>query len=177
MAVTLDGKLYVIVKMEHRTPGNLRAFHQVKLRDVLGGGYIERRFSSSDDLEATTLDRRQMEYLYSDQTGHIFMDQEDYEQITLTDELVGDAKGYFVPNLEIQVAMHEGNPVTIELPGSVELEVADTPPGIKGATATNQLKEATLETGMKTKVPPFITPGEKIRVSTSDGSYQSRASS
>lgn len=175
MAVNMDGKLYVIMKVEHRTPGNLRAFHQIKLRDIMSGQYLDRRYSSSDELDVTTLDRRPMEYLFSDASGYTFMDLETYDQITLSDELMGDDKLYLTPNLQVTVHIHEGTPVMTELPGSVDLKVVDTPPGIKGATATNQLKEATLETGLKTRVPPFISNDEVIRVSTSDGSYQSRA--
>lgn len=174
-AIRMDGKLYVVTKFEHRTPGNLRAFIQVKIRDVLSGQLIDKRLASTDEIEGTTLDRRQFEYLYSDNTGHTFMDQENYEQLTLSDEFLGDSMLFVRANTEVIMLLHDGSPVSIELPASVELTVTDTPPGIKGATATNQLKEATLETGLKTRVPPFISVGETVRVSTSDGSYQSRA--
>lgn len=174
-AIRMDGKLYVVTKFEHRTPGNLRAFIQVKIRDVLSGQLIDKRLASTDEIEGTTLDRRQFEYLYSDNTGHTFMDQESYEQLTLSDEFLGDSMLFVRPNTEVIMLLHDGSPVSIELPASVELAVTDTPPGIKGATATNQLKEATLETGLKTRVPPFISVGETVRVSTADGSYQSRA--
>jgi elongation factor P len=174
-AIRMDGKLFVVTKFEHRTPGNLRAFIQVKIRDVLTGQLIDKRLASSDEIESTTLDRRQFEYLYSDATGHTFMDQENYEQLTLSDEFLGDTMLFVRANSEVSMLLHEGSPVTIELPSSVELQVTDTPPGIKGATATNQLKEATLETGLKTRVPPFISVGETVRVATVDGSYQSRA--
>ncbi len=175
MAVQMNGKLYVIAKVEHRTPGNLRAFHQIKLRDVLTGQYLDKRYGSSDDLDVTTLDRRPMEYLFADNTGFTFMDSETFDQITLNDDLVAESKFYLSPNLKVVIHIHEGRPVMLEMPPSVDLKVTDTPPGIKGATATNQLKEATLETGLKTKVPPFIGIGETIRVATADGSYQSRA--
>lgn len=174
-AIRMDGKLYVVTKFEHRTPGNLRAFIQVKIRDVLSGQLIDKRLASTDEIEGTTLDRRQFEYLYSDNTGHTFMDQENYEQLTLSDEFLGDSMLFVRANTEVIMLLHDGSPVSIELPASVELTVTDTPPGIKGATATNQLKEATLETGLKTRVPPFISVGETVRVSTTDGSYQSRA--
>lgn len=175
MAVRLDGKLLVVVKTEHRTPGNLRAFHQIKMRDVMTGQYVDRRYGSGDELDVTTLDRRPMEYLFSDSAGHTFMDTETYDQITISDELIGDGKNFMAPNTQVVMLVHEGNPVMVELPASVALKVTDTPPGIKGATATNQLKEATLETGLKTRVPPFIDIGETIKISTTDGSYQSRA--
>jgi elongation factor P len=175
LGVKMDGKLYVITNFEHRTPGNLRAFIQVKIKEVLTGKTIERRLSSSDDIEVVDLDRRPMEYLYSDQNGATFMDQETYDQNTISKDVLGDALLYMRPNTEAIVLCHDGNPITIELPAAVELTITDTPPGIKGATATNRLKEATLETGLKTKVPEFIATGETIKVSTTDGSYLSRA--
>ncbi|MCC7389969.1 MAG: elongation factor P [Phycisphaerales bacterium] len=173
--VKVDGKLYIVTSFEHRTPGNLRAFVQAKIRDVVEGKTLEKRFSTSEEIEAINLDRREMEYLYSDGSGATFMDTDDFDQIVLSADLLGTAMQFIVPNGKVQVLCYEGNPVSVDLPASVELEVTDTAPGIKGATATNQMKDATCETGLKTKVPPFITVGEKIRVSTIDGSYQSRA--
>lgn len=175
MGVKIDGKLYVITSFEHRTPGNLRAFIQVKIRSVQGGQTVEKRLSSSEDIETVDLDRRTVEYLYSDSTGAIFMDTETYDQSVIPEEILGDALLYLRPNAQATVLFHDSNPVSMELPSAVELEIKDTPPGIKGATATNQMKEATLETGLKTKVPPFIEPGETIKINTSDGSYISRA--
>lgn len=175
MAARVDGKLYVVTKVEHRTPGNLRAFHQIKMRDVFTGQYLDRRYGSSDDLDVTTLDRRPMEYLFSDSNGHTFMDSENYDQITISDEMMGDGKLYLTPNTGIVMLVHEGSPVMVEMPATVSLKITDTPPGIKGATATNQLKEATCETGLKTRVPPFISIGETVKISTEDGSYMSRA--
>lgn len=173
--IKMDGKLFVVHSFEHRTPGNLRAFIQVKLRDVIGGSLIEKRLSSSDELEAIDLDRRPMEFLYKDGEDGVFMDNETYEQVTVNKGVLGDALLYLPPNTAVVVMVYDNKPVLIELPSSVELTIIDTPPGIKGATATNQLKEAECETGLKTKVPPFIVTGEKIRISTTDGSYQSRA--
>ena len=121
-----------------------------------------------------TLDRRQMEYLYSERTGHVLMDSETYDQITVSDELIGHFMKYIKPNTTITCLLHAGNVISIELPKAVDLQVTDTTPVVKGATATNQLKEALLETGLKTRVPPFITVGEMIRISTEDGSYMSR---
>jgi elongation factor P len=175
MAIQMDGRLFVVTEFEHRTPGNLRAFIQIKIKDVNSGQYLEKRLASTDEVEATTLDRRQMEYLYSDSTGHTFMDLETYDQFVLADEVLGNSMLYLRPNTQVSVTVHEGNPLFVELPGSVELAITDTPPGIKGATVTNQLKEATCETGLKTKVPQFINNGDVIKISTSDGAYQSRA--
>ena len=175
MAVKLDGNLFVITQFTHVTPGNLRAFVSIKIKNVVNGSIIEKRLRSGEDIEVIDLDRRQMVYLFSESSGHVFMDQENFEQITLPDSLVGESMGYVKPNTVITVLIADGRPVSIELPNVVELQVTDTPPGIKGATATNQLKEATLETGLKTRVPPFISAGEVVRINTVDGSYNSRA--
>lgn len=175
MAIKFDGALYVITEFTHVTPGNLRAFIQVKIKNVLNGSFLERRLRSGEEMEQVDLDRREMEYLYTETAGHVFMDTTNYEQVTLSRELVGDAMLYLKPNTMVTMLVCEERPVLIELPLVVELKVTETPPGIKGATATNQLKEATLETGLKTRVPPFIDIGETVRISTSDGSYNSRA--
>ena len=175
LGVKMDGKLFVITNFEHRTPGNLRAFIQIKIKDVLSGNTLEKRLASSDDVEVIDLDRRPMEYLYSDSQGATFMDNETFDQQTLSKDVLGEALLYLRTNTEAVVLCHDGRPISLELPAAVELTVTDTPPGIKGATATNRLKEATLETGLKTKVPEFITTGELIKVSTLDGSYLSRA--
>src|SRR5690606_34899942 len=139
------------------------------------GTTIEKRLRSGEDVEQVDLDRREAEYLYQDGDGYVFMDTQTFDQFTLPSDMVGEQMLYLKPNTTVQTLFAEGKPLLIELPGMVELQVTDTPPGIKGATATNQLKEATLETGLKTKVPPFIEIGETVRISTSDGSYQSRA--
>lgn len=175
LGVKIDGKLAVLTNVDHRTPGNLRAFIQIKYKEVLSGKTLERRLSSSDEVETVDLDRREMEYLYSDSAGATFMDSENYDQFVLPEDVLGNALQFLTPNTKVIVLMHDANPVTLEMPASVELTVTETPPGIKGATATNQLKEATCETGLKTRVPPFISVGERIRIATADGSYQSRA--
>ena len=175
MAIDLDGKLYVVMKTEHVKPGKGPAYIQAKMRAVDGSGVAERRFNGTDTVEAATLDRREMEYLYSDQDGATFMDMESFDQSVLGEDLLGDALKYMAPNTTCTVLFHEGRPVSIELPAAVEVTVADTAPQVKGATATNQLKEASCDTGLKTRVPPFIENGEKIKVSTADGSYISRA--
>jgi len=175
LGVKMDGKLFVITNFEHRTPGNLRAFIQVKIRNVITGQIIEKRLSSSDDVEVIDLDRREMEYLYSDSSGATFMDTENYEQMVLTESLLGDALKYLRPNSNCVVLLHDGNPVTLEMPAAVELTVKDCPPEVKGATVTNQTKDATMETGLVVRVPAFIKSGETLKISTADGSYLSRA--
>lgn len=174
-AVLIDGKLFVVTNADHNTPGNLRAKVQFKLRDVVKGTIIDRRVGATDDIETVNLDRRQVEYLYSDNDGHVLMDLETYDQTTIPKEVFGDDILYLKPNTPLTALFFDGKVISYELPKSVDLKVTDTPPGIKGATATNQLKEATLETGLKTRVPPFIEIGEVIRISTETGAYQSRA--
>ncbi|HUW20589.1 MAG TPA: elongation factor P [Sedimentisphaerales bacterium] len=175
MAITLDGKLYVCTQATHVTPGNLRAFVQAKLRCIADGITIEKRLRSTEDLEQSFLDRREMEYLYSDNTGHVLMDNQTYDQIIVSDDLIGESIKFFSPNTTLTALVCNGAVVAIELPKTVELTVTETTPMPKGATATNQLKEAVLETGLKTRVPQFITVGEVVRISTQDGSYLARA--
>lgn len=174
-AVIIDGKLYVVTGADHNTPGNLRAKVQFKLRDVYKNTIIDKRVGATDDIETTNLDSRSVEYLYSDADGHIIMDDENFEQYTLPKELFGSDILYLKPNTHLTALFHDGKVISYELPQVVDLVVADTAPGIKGATATNQMKDATMETGLTTRVPPFIEVGEVLRISTESGSYMSRA--
>jgi elongation factor P len=174
-AVIVDGKLYVVTNADHNTPGNLRAKVQFKLRDVAKGTIQDKRVGATDDIETATLDRRQVEYLYSDNDGHVLMDLETYDQNTIPREVFGDDILYLKPNTQMMAMFHEGKVVSYELPGTVELKVTDTQPAINGATATNQMKDAELETGLKTRVPPFIEIDEVIRISTANGQYLGRA--
>ena len=174
-AVIIDGKLFVVTTADHNTPGNLRAKVQFKLRDVSKGTIQDKRVGATDDIQTATLDRRNVEYLYSDNEGHVLMDMDNYEQDTIPKEVFGDDILYLKPNTALTAMFHEGKVVSYELPKTVDLKVIDTPPGIKGATATNQLKEAKLETGLTTRVPGFIDIGETLRISTETGGYLSRA--
>jgi elongation factor P len=174
-AVIIDGKLMVVTNADHNTPGNLRAKVQFKMRDVAKGTIQDKRVGATDDIETTSLDSRNVEYLYSDNDGHVLMDTETYDQNTIPKEVFGDDILYLKPNTQLKALFHNGKVVSYELPASVELKVTETQPAIKGATATNQLKEAVLETGLRTRVPGFILTGETLRISTADGSYQSRA--
>ena len=174
-AVIMDGKLYVVTNADHNTPGNLRAKVQFKMRDVLKGTIQDKRVGATDDIQTTNLDSRQVEYLYSDNEGHVLMDLETYDQNTIPREVFGDDIKYLKPNTQLMAMFHDGKIVSYELPKTVDLKVTDTAPGIKGATATNQLKDATLETGLTTRVPPFIEVGEVIRINTETGGYLSRA--
>ena len=174
-AVIIDSKLYVVTNADHNTPGNLRAKVQFKLRDVSKGTIQDKRVGATDDIQTATLDRRQVEYLYSDNEGHVLMDMETYDQDTIPKEVFGDDILKIKPNTPMTAMFHEGKVVSYELPKTVDLKVTDTAPGIKGATATNQMKDAELETGLKTRVPPFIEIGEIIRINTETGEYLSRA--
>ncbi|MFH1614986.1 MAG: elongation factor P [Planctomycetota bacterium] len=175
MGVIIDNKLCTCVQAAHVTPGNLRAFVQAKLRSIRDGAMLEKRFRSTENLEQAFLDRREMQYLYSDKTGLVLMDNQTYDQITIPLDMVADSVMYFKPDTTIIALMHEGNIVSIELPKVVELAVTETTPQPKGVTATNQMKDAVLETGLKTRVPPFVEIGDVVRISTEDGSYLARA--
>jgi len=174
-AVKIDGKLYVVTDANHNTPGNLRAKVQFKLRDVTKGTIQDKRVGATDDIETTNLDSRNVEYLYSDNEGHWLMDLENYEQAAIPKEVFGDDILFLKPNTELTALYHDGKILSYELPKTVDLKVTDTAPAIKGATATNQMKDAELETGLKTRVPPFIEIGEVIRINTESREYLSRA--
>src|SRR5687767_12942895 len=174
-AVIIDGKLFVVTNADHNTPGNLRAKVQFKLRDVIKGTIQDKRVGATDDIETVNLDRRNVEYLYSDNEGHVLMDMETYDQNHIAKEVFGDDILYLKPNTALTALYHDGKLLSYEMPKTVDLKVTETPPGIKGATATNQLKDAELETGLKTRVPPFIEIGETIRINTETGEYLSRA--
>jgi len=175
MVIKHNNDLHGVFSVEHRTPGNLRAFIQAKLRNLRTGAMFEHRFRSGDALEKVTVDEVQMEYLYNDGDAYYFMNTENYEQTHLTRDILGDAVDYLIPNLQIQVEFFDGKAVGVELPQTVELTVVETEPGMKSASATNVTKAAKTETGLVVQVPPFINEGEKIRVDTSEGAYLSRA--
>ncbi len=175
MIIKHNNDLHSVFSVEHRTPGNLRAFIQAKLRNLRTGAMFEHRFRSPDPIEKITVDEVQMEYLYNDDDDYYFMNIENYEQTHLTRDTLGDAVDYLTPNLQIKVEFFDGKPVGIELPQTVELTVIETEPGLKSATASSVTKPAKTETGLVVQVPPFINEGEKIRVDTSEGVYLSRA--
>lgn len=175
MLIKVGEDLFRILELQHVTPGNLRGFVRVKLRNLRNGTQSEQRLRSEDTIERASLDERQMQYLYSDSGGHHFMDTASYEQIALSDEILGDAVGYLVPEMTIRMEFYGTEPVGIELPQTIDLTVTDTTPAIKGATASAQLKPATLETGLIVQVPPFINIGDRIRINTESGEYQARA--
>ena len=175
MIIKHNGELHSVFKVEHRTPGNLRAFIQAKLRNLRTGAMYEHRFRSPDPIDRVIVDEIAMEFLYADGDEYVFMNTEDYEQTTLNGEILGDAVEYLTANLPIKVSFFDGTPVGIDLPGTVELTVVETEPGIKSATASSVTKPAKMETGLMVQVPPFINEGEKIRIDTAEGAYLSRA--
>jgi elongation factor P len=175
MIIKHNNDLHAVFSVEHRTPGNLRAFIQAKLRNLRSGAMFEHRFRSADAIEKITVDEVQMEYLYSDGDTYTFMNTENYEQLDLNKDILGDAVDYLISNIQIKVEFYDGKPVGVELPQTVELTVVETEPGLKSATASSVTKPAKLETGLVVQVPPFINEGEKIRVDTSEGAYLSRA--
>lgn len=175
MIVKQDNELYRVFDRQHVTPGNLRGFVRVKMRNLRTGTMAEEKYRSEDIVERATLEQKQMQYLYNDAEGYHFMDNESFEQVQLRAELLGDSVGFLKPEMSIQVEFYGENPIGVELPQSVDLKVIETMPAIKGATATNQTKPATLETGVVIQVPPFIGEGDVIRVNTETGEYQTRA--
>jgi elongation factor P len=175
MVIKFNNELYSIFSMVHRTPGNLRGFVQVKMRSLRSGSMTEHRFSSEDRVEKANLDEIEMEYLYDDGEYYYFMNTENFEQMHLTKELLGDAVQYLISQMKVTVEFYEGKPMSVELPPTVDLTVVETEPSLKGATVSNVTKPAKLETGLVVQVPPFISEGEKIRVSTAEGTYQERA--
>ena len=175
MVIKFNNDLYSIFKMVHRTPGNLRGFVQVKMRNLRSGTMSEHRFSSEDRVERASLDEQEMEFLYDDGDSYYFMNTENFEQMHLSKEILGDAVDYLIPQMKVNIEFYEGKPMSVELPPTVNLTVVETEPGLKGATVSNVTKPAKLETGLVVQVPPFINEGEKIRVSTSEGTYQERA--
>src|SRR4051812_2650615 len=175
MVVKFNNELYSVFSMSHRTPGNLRGFVQVRMRSLRSGSMMEHRFSSEDKVEKAMMEEQEMEYLYDDGEYYYFMNTDNYEQMHLTKDLLGDAVDYLIPQLKVKVEFYEGKPMSVELPATVDLTVVETEPGLKGATVSNVTKPAKMETGLVVQVPAFITEGEKIRVNTSEGTYQERA--
>ena len=175
MLIKLENDLFRVLDLQHFTPGNKRGFVQAKMRNIRTGQQGDNKFRAEEDVERAILDERQMQYLYRDGDAFHFMDTSTYEQIHLDAEVLGDNASYILPEMVITMEFYGEEPVGIELPVTVDLTVEDTAPGIKGATASAQVKPARLETGLVVQVPPFVNPGDKVRVSTETGEYLSRA--
>lgn len=175
MLIKLESDLFRVMDLQHFTPGNKRGFVQSRLRNIRTLTLTDHKFRSEDDVERATLDEREMQYLYNDGSMYYFMDTATFEQIHLSADVLGESVNYLVQDAVIKIEFHDQDAVGIELPQTVDLAVRDTAPGIKGATASAQLKPAKLETGLVIQVPPFVNVGDKVRVNTETGEYQSRA--
>jgi elongation factor P len=172
--IKLGNELYRILDLHHLTPGNKRAHIQARMRNIRTGTLMDEKFRAEEDVERAVLDEREMQYMYNDGDHYYFMDTSSYEQVQITAETLGDSKDYLIAEMTIKVEFYDVEPVGIELPPTVDLVVKDTVPGIKGATASAQVKPATLETGLVVSVPSFVNEGDKVRVNTETGEYQSR---
>ena len=175
MIVKHQNDLFRVMNVVHVTPGNWRGMVQTKLRNLRSGSQLENRFRSEDKVERVTLEQHEMEFLYAADDQYHFMNTENYEQFALDAEVLGDAVKYLSPNLRVQVEFYEGKPMGVSLPKTVDLKVTHTEPALKGATVTNVLKPATVETGAVVPVPGFVAIGDVIRVDTESGTYLSRA--
>lgn len=174
MIIVYEGDLYRVTSINHLTPGNKRGFMQTKMKNLKTGVGTERKFRSEDRLEQATLETRMMQYLYNEGELHTFMDTKNYEQISLGAEEIGELLSYLLPNHVVEIEFFEGRPVGIGPPSTVDLEVVETEPSLKGATASASYKPAKLETGITIQVPPFVQVGDRVRVDPSEGKYLER---
>jgi elongation factor P len=174
-AIKYNGNVAIVLELQHRTPGNLRAFVQAIIRYINTGKSADVRFGSTDKVELVDVNRQTLEFSYKDNTGYHFMDPDTYDTITLNDNLLGEAKEYLVENLKVEVLSVEGRPVQVELPSSVQLKIVEAPEGLRGDTASNVTKPAVLETGKTVNVPLFIQEGETVKIDTRTGAYMGRA--
>ena len=174
IVLNIDGQLWTVIDFQHVKPGKGAAFVRSKLKNVLTGKVVDRTFNAGVKVETANVDKREMNYLYNDGSGYVFMDNENYEQMTLSEEIVGDAKDYLLENQGAIVAVYEGNPIYVELPASVVLQITYTEPGLQGDRSSGGTKPATVETGLQIQVPLFIDNGTKVRVDTRTGDYLGR---
>ena len=174
MVLSMDNQLWTVIEFQHVKPGTGPAFVRTKLKNVISGKVIDRTLNAGVKIDTATVDKREMQYLYSDGDGYVFMDTQDYDQITLSNTLVGDAANYLLENQQAIVAIHEGNPIYVELPASVVLEITFTEPGLQGDRSSGGTKPATVETGLQIQVPLFVEQGTKVKVDTRTGEYLGR---
>jgi elongation factor P len=174
IVLNIDGQLWTVVEFQHVKPGKGAAFVRTKLKNVMTGKVVDRTFNAGVKVETANVDKRDMTYLYNDGSAFIFMDKDTYDQVSLNEETVGDAVNYMLENQEAVVAMHEGNPIYVELPASVVLEVTYTEPGLQGDRSSGGTKPATVETGLQIQVPLFLENGTKVRIDTRTGDYLGR---
>ena len=175
LVLDLDGQLWSIVQFQHVKPGKGGAFVRTTLKNVLSGKVVDRTFNAGTKVETATVDKRSMTYLYREGEDFVFMDSDTYEQVQVPAATVGDGAGYLLENNEVVVAIHDGTPLYVELPTSVELVIEQTDPGLQGDRSTGGTKPATLETGATIQVPLFVSTGEKVKVDTRDGRYLGRS--
>ncbi len=175
MIIEYNDDLYQLTDVFHNTPGKGQASVQTKMKNIRTGVNAEKRYRSDETAIKASLESKEMEFLYNDGDDYYFMDTETYDQIALRTDIIGDSHFYLLPNIKVTVNFYQNSPVGIELPGSVELKIIETEPSLKTATVTSSYKPATLETGLKIQVPPFISEGEVVRIDTSDGKYLERA--
>jgi elongation factor P len=174
LVLNIDGQLWTVIEFQHVKPGKGPAFVRSKLKNVLTGKVVERTFNAGVKVETANVDKREMNYLYNDGSAYVFMDNQNYEQMNLSNEIVGDAKDYLLENQGAIVAVYEGNPIYVELPASVVLEITFTEPGLQGDRSSGGTKPATVETGLQIQVPLFIEQNTKVRVDTRTGEYLGR---
>jgi len=174
LVIKFNNELHVVVQYEHRTPGNLRAFYQVKMKNLKNGKTIENRFRSGEEIAAVRLETRNFQYLYHDGTGYVFMDTENYNQVSIPDEIVGEQSQYLKEGESLQIMFNGSNPVTLEMPPHTTLKVIEAPPGVKGDTATGGTKQVKVETGATINAPLFINEGDVIKIDTRTGAYLER---
>jgi len=172
--IRFNGELCQIIEYQHRTPGNLRAFYQAKMRNLKTGKSVEYRFRSGEEVEIARVEYKELQYIYKEGEHYVCMDNDSYEQVHIPEDLFGESSQFLKEGMTVKVAFEQDNPILAEAPTFVELEITYTEPGIKGDTATNTLKPATLETGAIINVPLFVNQGEKIKVVTRNFSYVER---
>lgn len=175
IVLNIDGALWTIIEFQHVKPGKGGAFVRTKMKNLMSGKVVDKTYNAGTKIDITNVDRRDFQYLYFDGNEYVFMDKDTFEQLTVPEAVVGDAKNYMLENTDVQIALHDGNPLYVELPASVILEITYTEPGLQGDRSTGGTKPATVETGLEIQVPLFLEAGTKVKVDTRDGSYLGRA--
>jgi elongation factor P len=175
IVLNIDGALWTIIEFQHVKPGKGGAFVRTKMKNLMSGKVVDKTYNAGTKIDITNVDRRDFQYLYFDGNEYVFMDKDTFEQLQVSETVVSDAKNFMLENTDVQIALHEGNPLYVELPASVILEITYTEPGLQGDRSTGGTKPATVETGLEIQVPLFLEQGTKVKVDTRDGSYLGRA--
>jgi len=174
IVLNIDGALWTIIEFQHVKPGKGGAFVRTKMKNLMTGKVVDKTYNAGTKIDITNVDRRDFQYLYNDGNEYVFMDKDNYEQLPVSAAVVGDAKNYMLENQDVQIALHEGSPLYVDLPATVVLEITYTEPGLQGDRSTGGNKPATVGTGLEIQVPLFLEIGTKVKVDTRDGSYQGR---